>query len=318
MELIPLGSTEQNAIMGTNTYAGPWDVFSRRAYPQPDEDKPHLRMGRMIEPFLIKAALSFLDPEWLVLLGMDPAFVKTWTWKPGKSEFVDITKDGITCPLRSTCDGKIVASPRHQRPLMLIEAKLVIYSDSDLWSYPLSAQQMHPDTLRESVIPQMYYDQAQSHLMRFPDVQVCLLPVLFNYTSKPEVYYVARNNERIAEMQKACWEFWVAHIVGEAPPVSDASKGMTQYLALQEATNEMYAPATDRAIDLMEAFYKTKDEQVAVDSKLDGITNELKKMVVDTGGWGLAFGDSRLNYKPNKNGQRRLSTKGLRRDCFIK
>jgi predicted phage-related endonuclease len=119
-------------------------------------------------------------------------------------------------------------------------------------------------------------------------------------------------------MQKKCWEFWVTHIVGETPPVSDASQGMAQYLALQEATNEMYTPATDRAIDLMEFWYKAKDKQTSAAEELDGIANELKEMVVEAGGWGLAFGDSRLHYKPNKNGQRRFSTKGLSRDCFTR
>lgn len=318
MELIPLGSTEQNAIMGTNTYAGPWDVFSRRAYPQDDEDKPHLRMGRMIEPFLIKAAFATLDPEWLVLLGMDPALTETWTWKPGKSEFVDITKDGITCPLRSTCDGKIVASPRHQRPLMLIEAKLVIYSDKELWGNPLNAQQMHPDSLQESVVPAMYYDQVQSHFMRFPDVQVCLLPVMFNYTSKPEVYWVKRNNQRIAQIQRACWEFWAHHILEETPPVADATEGMAQYLAAQEATSAEYAMGDDEAIDLVMAWFAAKDKQATADRELTGIVNRLKEKVTITGGWGLAFGDNRLHFKPNKNGRRTLSMKGLSRDCFSK
>jgi predicted phage-related endonuclease len=200
---------------------------------------------------------------------------------------------------------------------MLIEAKLLIYSDKELWGNPLSAQQMHPDTLQESLIPAMYYDQAMSHFMRFPDVEVCLLPVMFNYTSKPEVYWVKRNNERIAEIQKTCWKFWRDSVIGETPPDKDASQGMAHYLALQEATSEMYAPATDRAIDLMELWYKAKDKQNNVSDELDAVANELKEMITSTGGWGLTFGDARLHFKPNKNGRRTFSTKGLSRELFI-
>lgn len=317
MKLIPLGSTEQNAIMGTNSFAGPYDVYSRRAYPEDDDDKDHLRIGRMIEPFVVRMALETLETDWLVRLGLPEKFRDTWTWKPCKSEFVDISKDGITCPLRSTCDAKIVGSNRHQKPLMLIEAKTAFYSDKELWGSPLSMQRDEPE-FRESTVPAGYYDQCQSHFMRWPELEVCLLPVMFNYTSKPSVYLVKRNPQRIAQIQRACWEFWAHHILEESPPASDATDGMSKYLAIQEATNAEYAMANDDDIDLVVAWFAAKDKQDAADRELTGIANRLKERVVATGGWGLAFGDNRLHYKPNKNGRRTLSLKGLSRDCFSK
>ena len=315
MELIPLGSTEQNALVGSNTYCGPFEVYSRRAYPQDDDDpKAHMRIGSAIEPFLIEMALKELDEDWLFILGLDLELQGKWAWKPGHSQFTNITKDGVTCPLRSTPDGRIVASSRHQKPLMLIESKFVMYSDRDLWQYPLNAQQPHPDTLRESIIPPMYYDQCQSHMMGQPDVEVVLLPVLFNYTSTPAVYWVKRDNKRIAEIQRACWSFWANCILTATEPPADATEAMAQYLARKEAVNEMYAPATDDDFRLIKAFYKAKDAELAATTELNLIANQLKKRVTDTGGWGLAFGDSRLHFKPNKNGKRTFSTKGLKRD----
>lgn len=309
----PLGSTEKNALLGTNSFSGPHEVFNRRAMPTPDDDKPHLREGRIIEQYIIDESWAAFDKRWLVTLGMDPEVAKGAVTKPIKSHFRELPfGDGQICPTRATPDGRVVASNRHQKPLMIIEAKSAFYGDTALWSDHLGKFEEGP--VVESTIPAGYYDQCQDHMWH-TDTFICLVPVRFNFTSAAKMYWVRRNDARIAELAQACLDFWRDHILTGLPPAPDASKGMRLYLAMQEATNAEFQPAEDKDYDLMRKFYALRNQQKHVEESLDATANEMKERVVKHGGWGVEYDGEftgRLHYKPNKNGKRSFSTKGVK------
>lgn len=313
MLLTPLGSTEKNALLGTNSFTGPWTVYNRRALLVPDKDKPHLREGRIIEQYIIDETWAGFDKRWLVTLGMDPEVAKTAVTKPIRSYYLNLPfGDGQVCPTRSTPDGRVVASNRHQRPLMVIEAKTAFYGDSALWGDPLGEYEEGP--VRESTIPAGYYDQCQDHMWH-TSTHICLLPVRFNFTSAAKMYWVKRNPERIEQLAAASIAFWRDHILTEIPPSPDASKGMAQYMALQEATSEEYHRAEDADYDIMRKLFTLRGQEKQIGTDLDAVANELKDRVVAHGGWGTEFNGEftgRLHYKPNKNGKRAFSVKGIK------
>lgn len=332
MELkIPaIGSTDISAIAGTNSFSGPWEVYNRLTKELPDKDAPHLRLGRDIEWFIITDAFKRLDKRWLIELGLPESYVRTATLKKEKPRYFDATfvRKKPTRPnfttqqapasvaiFRSTPDGRLVANARAQRPIFTIEAKTAFYADRELWANPLGDYEDRDDgPLVESSVPAAYYDQAQWH-MATTGTEVCLLPVIFDFTSYSQVYFVRRNRFRIATLLELGEQFWADYIVGDDTPSPDASEGMKLHLALQEVRSEDFLPANDGDYDAMRRLLVAREAKKTATSIEAECQNRLKLRVVESGMSGIIFDGEfkgRFNFKMNKAGKRTVSMKGIK------
>ena len=329
-----LGSTDISAIAGTNSFAGPWEVYNRLTKKLPDDDKPHLRIGRDIEWFVITDAFKHLDPYWLCRFGLEERCVETYTLKKEKARYFDAAhalRDsyesnygtklctgkvmGETPLFRSTPDGRVVSNPRAQRPVITIEAKTAFYADRQLWGNPLpTPEEAEEAPITESQVPAAYYDQAQWH-MAATGTGICILPVIFDFTSNPVVYWVQRNSRRIRELVWLGTEFWNSYIIGDATPPPDASDGMKLHLALQEVQSADYIPAEDGDYDMVRQLFAAREAKKTAAAIEAEYQNRLRLRVVTAGASGISFDGEfkgRFNFKMNKSGKRIMSMKGLK------
>lgn len=309
-----IGSTDISGIVGTSPFAGPWEVYNRITKPQEDRETGHLKMGHDLEPFLLEA-VKRIDPRWLVRLGLPEAAATTFAVKPGKS----VHSTAGRAPTRSTPDGRIVKTARHQKAVISIEAKTAWYADRTQWARPLGDYdewELSGDALLASAVPASYYDQAQWH-MYHEGTSVCLLPVAFNYTTSVKTYVVVRDASRIGTLVAAADEFWCNYIIGGATPPPDASDGMKAHMAAAEAENEEYAPAEDIHEEYLDGLDRAKAAAAEAEKEKKKYQNLLRAAIVESGGAGLYFDSptrkGRISYKLNKKGAKTLSVVGAKR-----
>ena len=311
-----IGSTDITALAGTSPFAGPWEVYNRITKPRKEEgaEASHLSMGRDLEQWLL-TAVARLDPRWLVLLGLPSEAAETFRVKEG----LPIHSTAGSAVTRSTPDGRVVLSARHRRPVMSVEAKTCFYGSRQDWGRPLGDYDTWVESaapLHASTVPANYYDQCQWH-MRHAGTRVCLLPVVFNYTTTVPVYVVVRDDDRIAALERLADRFWTDCVIGDRLPPPDASEGMKQHLALQEAASEEYLPGDSTHEGYLDGLEAAKAKIAEGEAEKKTWQNQLRAAIVDSGGIGLYFNSEtrkgRVSYKENKRGVKTLVTTGAKR-----
>jgi len=230
------GSYDVPQVMGTATYGGPHDVFERKRHPGRIEKKVTMPMhwGNICEhPFRIRTQ------QVLEQLGLSQDEKVT----EGRTFY----EDQFMYTARTTPDGLLEGNPD-----VVFEYKTRWWSDDDLYGREMT-DQCQPQE----------YDQCQWHL-KVTGAKVCFLGVWFHPGQDICWYQIERDEERIEEISKAMFDFWVTNLQGNEPPPVDETEGCRQHWARVEAKEK--------------AKREFSDDEYSLALELDSVKQELKRL----------------------------------------
>lgn len=269
------GSTDVSKIMGTSSYAGPYDLYHSKLNDEVVEVSAQMKMGLLMEPIFRQLAQESLE-----YLGLDP-----------DDEVIDgetYLQSGFMYSSRSTPDALLKNNKK-----VCFEFKRHRYEMLEDYGDQLTNE-----------VPPMEYDQVQWH-MHHSGCEVCFVGVFFKGSDEMRWWRVERDEKRIKEIDEAAFQFFVSNLQGKVCPPVDATEGCLKRLKKLEQRDSSkrtfegeewrWAVEHDALKKSINELKKKKDE---VEAKLRESIGEMQMLYVEEG-------KSKVTCKAPKNSNSR-------------
>ena len=269
------GSTDVSKIMGTSSYAGPYDLYHSKLNDEIVDVSPQMKMGLLMEPVFRQLAQESLE-----YLGLDPSDEVI----EGETFF----ESGFMYSSRSTPDALL-----KNNKAVCFEFKRHRYEMLDDYGDYLTNE-----------VPPMEYDQVQWH-MHHSGCEVCFVGVFFKGSDEMRWWRVERDEKRIKEIDYAAMTFFVNNLQAKVCPPVDATEGCLKRLKKLEQRDStkrtfegeewQWAVEHDALKKSINELKKKKDE---VEAKLRESMGEMQMLYVEEG-------KSKVTCKAPKNSNSR-------------
>jgi predicted phage-related endonuclease len=279
-----IGASEAAAIIGRSTLASPMDVWLAKMDPNsPDKlgGLSYVKWGNRLESVVLDAYEEEMQKDLLRNANTDGKPV-IGTLQSGKYQYLMCTPDSLEITpgkeARTIADNPAWSPVEVLQALAsgtvferVVQAKTCRFAERHKWG--LSGTDEIPD----GYLIQVQVEMGVTGLTREP----AHLPVLFGGNDF-RVYTIPFSEGIFGTVNEACERFWVDHVLKRVPPPVDGSDAYSQWIQreLKERKDKVTRQAAnDDEVALLMRLGELKEESKRLDFDLDGVANQIKKII---------------------------------------